>query len=191
MTPPTQAAENQRDTFESQLARAARENPDAARQLAMLGGQRTLVEKAVWLYLNNREIIKDRCYKDYDPDGKKHLLATSRDVSILCRLFLKALDERDGATLRAIARAVEKHERNPARWNPLPLHILHIKDMVDQSGGTMTVEFLAKLFTAGQTGKFPTEPPTAALRAQVRRAAKRLDFPLAKRGRPKTIQNKG
>ena len=145
----------------------------------------------MWLYLFDREICQDQSYKKYDPDGTKHLLATARDLSILSKLFFDAMARRDDVTLRAIARAVKNYERNPARGNPLHIQILHIKEMVEQSGGTMTVKLLATLVNTARFGKIPTTEPDEALRAQVRRAAKRLGFPLAKPGRPKTIQNKG
>jgi len=173
-----------RNRLESQIVKAAQTNENEALALAAMGGQRPLVEQAVWVYLLGKEIEKEQLF-DNDPDGTKRALATK----MLCTLFLDAVDQRDGNMLRAIARAAENFERNPA--DQLRHDILLIKGILDRSGGTVTVQFLAAWIHEMRTGKLPKAPlPTEDSYSRLRRLAKSLKFPLAKDkiGRPKKAE---
>jgi hypothetical protein len=180
-----------RKRLEGQIAKEAQTNVNAALELARYGRHPTPMEKEVWTYLSDIE-----CGKRFGLKQPFPAIQAGR----LCRLFLDAVRNREGNTLRNMARAVENFQSDSPPVDELRKDILILKARLDHSGEKMTFKDacialnrrlgIPALDEAILNGSISGDGTSSFLKvpdSTLRHYLKTLHFPLAKErtGRPK------
>ncbi len=188
-----------------QIEKEAVKDVGTALQRALYGRKRTLAAQAVWIYRVCEKNRKPLDVKAVDPARLKEAVGEMADLVVrfglsagyLCKVFLEAVEKRDGNALREMAGALEMVELHPKPLDWKRLHILNLRGLFDNESDYWTAKQLAgwleypdypigSLREAGRRAE-ARAPESDDGYSDVRRLAKRLKFPLAKgkTGRPK------
>ena len=180
-----------RNRLEGQIANEAQTNVNAALELAHYGRHPTPMEQEVWTYLSQIECGKRFGLKKPFP---------AQQAGRLCRLFLDAVRNREGSTLRNMAQAVENFQPDAPPVDELRKDILILKARLDHSGEKMTfkeacialnrrigIPALDKAILNGSISGVGTSSFLKIPDSTLRSYFKSLHFPLAKEktGRPR------
>jgi hypothetical protein len=172
--------------IEHEIEKLAKTDLPSAIELALYGRQRTPTQHAVYSFLLNLGEIKRHFPTDKHKNTAEyrvHIEVLRQNAQSLSKIFLDAVETGDTETLRIITKEVEDFACVNYSYDSMRSGILCIKAWLDSRGETMTIPKLAallKIKNAGdtlniQTGKFE----------YLREVAKKLNFPMAKTGRPK------
>jgi len=167
-----------RKRLEGQIEALAKDNPQAAWELAKFGKVRSELEKGIWWYLTARKYYLLDKLPTKLVSAKEVALWFEKTRALLGWLFLDAVDSRDNAALLLIAKEVREFDRWKGKAEPMRAKILLLKRLIEEEG----CERITRRQLAGSDDNLEV----------MGKIGKRLGFPFLpdKTGRPKGATNK-